>query len=121
MYDLYSTIMQFSAVLLCLWAAAAQSAVLGRHSRRMVLVFLDYLHVSTAPLPRAADAASTNFDAVVLDQSMRPRAATDGYWLNDLSGKGIAPFNPNPAAYKVFRNVKDYGAKGQSFAAWTKS
>jgi glucan 1,3-beta-glucosidase len=42
------------------------------------------------------------------------RAAADGYWLNDLSGRGIAPFNPNPAAYKVFRNVKDYGARGMS-------
>jgi len=40
------------------------------------------------------------------------RAAADGYWLNDLSGRGIAPFNPNPAGYKVFRNVKDYGARG---------
>ncbi|EOA82737.1 exo-1 [Exserohilum turcicum] len=35
----------------------------------------------------------------------------DGYWMNDLSGKGISPFNSNPN-YKVFRNVKDYGAKG---------
>jgi glucan 1,3-beta-glucosidase len=37
----------------------------------------------------------------------------DGYWLNDLSGKGIAAFNSNPGAYKVFRNVKDYGAVGE--------
>jgi len=33
-----------------------------------------------------------------------------------LSGKGIAPFNPNPAGYKIFRNVKDYGAKGELLA-----
>lgn len=45
------------------------------------------------------------------------RAAADGYWLNDLSGRGIAPFNPNPAGYKVFRNVKDYGARGMSCSA----
>jgi glucan 1,3-beta-glucosidase len=32
--------------------------------------------------------------------------------MNELSGKGIAAFNPNPSGYKVFRNVKDYGAKG---------
>jgi glucan 1,3-beta-glucosidase len=37
----------------------------------------------------------------------------DGYWLNDMSGKGIAAFNVNPNGYKVFRNVKDYGAKGK--------
>jgi hypothetical protein len=37
----------------------------------------------------------------------------DGYWLNDMSGNGIAAFNTNPSGYKVFRNVKDYGAKGK--------
>jgi glucan 1,3-beta-glucosidase len=37
----------------------------------------------------------------------------DGYWLNDLSGKGYAAFNPNPGSYKVFRNVRDYGAVGK--------
>lgn len=45
------------------------------------------------------------------DQALNAFAA-DGYWLNDLSGKGKAPFNPNPNGYKVFRNVKEYGAKG---------
>jgi len=33
--------------------------------------------------------------------------------MNDMSGKGYAAFNPNPGAYKVFRNVKDYGAIGE--------
>ena len=47
------------------------------------------------------------------DQSSLAFAA-DGYWLNDLSGKGRAAFNSNPNAYKVFRNVKEYGAKGTS-------
>ena len=62
-----------------------------------------------APLPRAAvaepipDAAGEQSSAAI----------SDGYWLNDLSGKGIAAFNSNPGAYKVFRNVKEYGAKGK--------
>ncbi|KAK8001367.1 glycoside hydrolase family 55 protein [Apiospora marii] len=34
------------------------------------------------------------------------------YWLEDLKAQGIAAFNANPADYKVFRNVMDYGAKG---------
>jgi glucan 1,3-beta-glucosidase len=37
----------------------------------------------------------------------------DGYWLNDMSGKGYAAFNPNPNGYKVFRNIRDYGAVGK--------
>ncbi|KAF1831351.1 exo-beta 1,3 glucanase-like protein [Decorospora gaudefroyi] len=39
------------------------------------------------------------------------QALADGYWLNDLSGNGRAPFNPN-GGYKVFRNVREYGARG---------
>ncbi|OAP65167.1 hypothetical protein AYL99_01139 [Fonsecaea erecta] len=34
------------------------------------------------------------------------------YWLEDISHQGIAAFNPRPSSYRVFRNVKDYGAKG---------
>lgn len=34
------------------------------------------------------------------------------YWLADISHQGYAPYTPNPSTYKVFRNVKDYGAKG---------
>jgi glucan 1,3-beta-glucosidase len=43
-------------------------------------------------------------------------AAVDdpAYWLADIAHQGIAAFNPNPSSYKVFRNVKDYGAKGTS-------
>jgi glucan 1,3-beta-glucosidase len=51
---------------------------------------------------------------VTADPSQLVVAAADGYWLNDLSGKGYAAFNPNPGAYKVFRNVRDYGAVGKS-------
>ena len=36
----------------------------------------------------------------------------DAYWLADITHQGIAAFNPNPSGYKVFRNVKEYGARG---------
>lgn len=32
--------------------------------------------------------------------------------VKDIGKQGLAAFNPNPAGYKVWRNVKDYGAKG---------
>lgn len=53
--------------------------------------------------------------------SLRPRptipfspfpTATCAYWLEDIKHQGLAAFNPDPAAYQVFRNVKDFGAKG---------
>jgi glucan 1,3-beta-glucosidase len=33
-----------------------------------------------------------------------------------MQRQGIAAFNQNPSTYKVFRNIKDYGAKGMRFA-----
>lgn len=37
---------------------------------------------------------------------------TDPYWLETITHQGTSPFNPNPSSYQVFRNVKDFGAKG---------
>lgn len=33
------------------------------------------------------------------------------YWMEDLHRQGIAPFN-SVRGYRVFRNVKQWGAKG---------
>lgn len=51
------------------------------------------------------------------DLSIVARAAaatpTDpAYFLAGVAHQGYAPYAPTPSAYKVFRNVKDYGAKG---------
>lgn len=39
-------------------------------------------------------------------------AAGDPFWMEGISHQGISAFNSDPSTYKVFRNVKDYGAKG---------
>ncbi|KAJ7470266.1 exo-beta-1,3-glucanase [Mycena latifolia] len=39
-------------------------------------------------------------------------AAADPFWMQTIKHQGIAAFNPNPSTYQVFRNVKDFGAKG---------
>jgi glucan 1,3-beta-glucosidase len=33
------------------------------------------------------------------------------YWLESIKHQGIAPYDGDPS-YPVFRNVKDFGAKG---------
>lgn len=38
--------------------------------------------------------------------------ASCSYWLEDIKHQGYAAFNPSPETYQVFRNVKDFGAKG---------
>jgi glucan 1,3-beta-glucosidase len=37
---------------------------------------------------------------------------SDPYWMQTITHQGKAAFNANPSSYKVFRNVKDFGAKG---------
>lgn len=45
--------------------------------------------------------------------SVKVSATSDApYWLADINHQGIAAFNANPSGYTVFRNVKNYGAKG---------
>ncbi|KAH6677590.1 pectate lyase superfamily protein-domain-containing protein [Halenospora varia] len=34
------------------------------------------------------------------------------YWLAQIKHQGISAFNSDPETYRVFRNVKDFGAKG---------
>ncbi|KAI8955338.1 glycoside hydrolase family 55 protein [Xylaria longipes] len=36
----------------------------------------------------------------------------DNYWYETIAHQGISAFNVNATTYKVYRNVKDYGAKG---------
>lgn len=40
----------------------------------------------------------------------------DPFWLEGIKHQGISAFNPDPSSYKVFRNVKDFGAVGDGVA-----
>lgn len=40
------------------------------------------------------------------------QAAAAPYWLENIAHLGKSSFTPNPSTYKVWRNVKDFGAKG---------
>ncbi|KAJ3741791.1 exo-beta-1,3-glucanase [Lentinula detonsa] len=39
-------------------------------------------------------------------------AASDPYWLESITHQGTAAYNADPSSYQVFRNVMDFGAKG---------
>ena len=51
----------------------------------------------TAAAPHAAEAAGTS----------------SSYWLASIKRQGTVPFG-NTSSYSIFRNVKDFGAKGKS-------
>jgi len=40
------------------------------------------------------------------------RQTASSYWYETIAHQGISAFNDNPSTYKVYRNVKDYGAQG---------
>jgi glucan 1,3-beta-glucosidase len=51
------------------------------------------------------------FSATCPGASVGTAAAGVPYWLQNIHHQGIAPYN-NDSSYPVFRNVKDFGAKG---------
>lgn len=66
--------------------------------------FAAYTKLAT-PHATASPAAATG----------KPSARSFGeapYWLESIPHQGKAPFSSHPSTYKIFRNVKDYGAKG---------
>ncbi|KAH7400751.1 exo-beta 1,3 glucanase-like protein [Phaeosphaeria sp. MPI-PUGE-AT-0046c] len=93
--------MRLPLVTTCLWAASVQGAALGPFDRRDEVI--DVL-AQRQSIATTSEHQSRGVNAAAVIE--------DGYWLNDMSGKGIASFNKDPAGYKVFRNVKDYGATG---------
>ncbi|CAI7678522.1 unnamed protein product [Penicillium pancosmium] len=63
------------------------------------------------PTGTASSELSKSTEAV--DANIAIAAAADAsYWLAGIPHQGKAAFNSNPSGYTVFRNVMDYGAKG---------
>ncbi|KAF1959823.1 pectin lyase-like protein [Byssothecium circinans] len=81
--------MRLLSLVSCLLAVGAQAAVL--------------------PSPLEHDAA-TSAPRALQDSKLDARATT--YWYESIQKQGRAAFNANPSGYKIYRNVKDYGARG---------
>jgi glucan 1,3-beta-glucosidase len=57
--------------------------------------------------------ATTTTAAPLAQAATPPQAgAASSYWFGSIKRQGQAPFNPSPATYQVFRDVKALGAKG---------
>lgn len=72
-------------------------------------------HSLTASTTRSASITSSTVSSTQSSSTSSSASATASacaYYLEDMKSQGIASFNSNPAGYEVFRNVKDYGAKG---------
>lgn len=115
--------MRVPSIITCLWASSVQGAALGTYmapsywqQQQLIICtgpFARRLDLSSAPVVRDMTVNTTSQQSQNIEAAAAfPVNHPDGYWLNDMSGNGIAAFNSNPSGYKVFRNVKDYGAVG---------
>lgn len=71
-----------------------------------------YTEFATPAATAAATAAVPTGNSTVHEHVSFHANAAASYWLESIKHQGIAAFNSNPSGYKVFRNVKDYGARG---------
>ncbi|KAK3203293.1 hypothetical protein GRF29_112g805658 [Pseudopithomyces chartarum] len=62
--------------------------------------------------PAAALPSPLQHDTTSAPEACLEERQASPYWLETIQKQGRAAFNPSPGSYKVFRNVKDYGAKG---------
>ena len=81
---------------------------------QQVQEFKAYTEYTNGPVGTAKAIAASPTPKVlaqVLDQQAAAPAAVTPYWYEQITHRGISAFNSNKA-YKVYRNVKDFGAKG---------
>ena len=72
----------------------------------ILLLGLSASFVAAAPL----NAPVTPANNVLATTERAP--AGSSYWVANIERQGVVPFGKN-ADYKIFRNVKEFGAKGQ--------
>ena len=50
--------------------------------------------------------------ALFLASALLYLGSANPMWIETIAHEGMAAFNDNPSSYRVFRNVKEYGARG---------
>ena len=69
----------------------------------IALLFLVAVYADVVQINELGSACSAPLTPSVFDGS---------FWIENIKHEGIAAFNGNPSGYPVYRNVKDYGARG---------
>lgn len=111
----YSSVIKYIPLLACTNAQLLHIPAVDALVSSALLPLEQYMSFD-APTKIASAAVSfeTKVAANVHSAVAAVAAADTAYWLADIAHQGVAAFNSNPSGYTVFRNVKDYGAKGES-------
>lgn len=112
----YSSVIKYFSLVACANAQLLEIPAVDAIVSSAMLPFEQYTSFGLAPTKVASAAVSFGTKAAVNAESAVAAAAVadTAYWLADIAHQGVAAFNPNPSGYQVFRNVKDYGAKGEN-------
>lgn len=113
--------MRFLTFLPCLLALGTQALVEPDVNSKIVSEALKAMDLSPEGFAVQEDVPATTLLTVAgsaptkhaVIAAAAAAAADPAYWMKDIPKQGIAAFNSNPGSYKVWRNVKDYGAKGK--------
>ncbi|CAG8197391.1 unnamed protein product [Penicillium olsonii] len=108
---MYTSFIKLLPLVVCVNAQLLDIADVDELVSSAMLPFEQYVYTTPAEsaIPVATVlAAPEKVQAAVVEAA----AADTAYWLADIAHQGTAAFNSNPSGYNVFRNVKDYGAKG---------
>jgi glucan 1,3-beta-glucosidase len=75
------------------------------------LTCITYAGAASLTRPRSNSAHLSRQDVGSANCSLTPTNPSE-YWLEGISHEGTSPFLPGGGSWTVFRNVMDYGAKG---------
>lgn len=114
-----STLIKCLSLLVCANAQLLDIAAVDELASSALSPFEQYTPTKALPeIVTSAATIQTDVTKIQAAVSGAAAAADTAYWLADIAHQGVAAFNPNPSGYRVFRNVKDYGAKGEFSVAW---
>ncbi|KAJ9477329.1 Glycoside hydrolase [Pseudozyma hubeiensis] len=69
--------------------------------------------ISSSPFSLSINSTMQSDSANDTNRALAQTPTGNGtFWLELIDHNGSATYNPNPSSYPVFRNVKDFGAKG---------
>ena len=71
--------------------------------QKVVTTYYNYTHYQAPP-------GATNSTNPKSNSTHSPEASGQPYWYEQINHQGVSAFGPS--GYAVYRNVKDYGAKG---------